>query len=295
MRRHGLVLLCTLALPLSQQHSQRPWRAPTRPRRSGPSRRTHAPSSRRSTRSGTSCRLSRTRPGTPSSGCAGQAEPEAQRVSATRRTSNLHAAQKRLMERLYSVYVNGTPSTVDVLAGAHSLSQIIDRAESAEAVSNQDAALGKQALPSSTRCRRRSGNSTAEASARRTRPQRWRRSSGSQSELAQQKRLLASIDTTISQLQAQQAARERAARAAALRTACGLGSGRAERPQREPLRRSRNRRGPHDFNAAAAGQHPDREPRRRPSPGGLDRPPVPRGSLRLGRREPESASTAPAS
>ena len=59
---------------------------------------------------------------------------------------NLKASQKRLMSRLYSLYVNGTPSTIDVLAGAHSLSQIINRAESAQVLSNQDAALGKQAL-----------------------------------------------------------------------------------------------------------------------------------------------------
>src|SRR5262249_48449509 len=59
---------------------------------------------------------------------------------------NLHAAQKRLMSRLYSLYVNGAPSTIDVLAGAHSLSQIIDRAESAQVLSNQDAELGQQAV-----------------------------------------------------------------------------------------------------------------------------------------------------
>ena len=59
---------------------------------------------------------------------------------------NFHAAQKRLMARLYSLYVNGAPSTVDVIAGAHSLSQLIDRAESAQVLSNQDAALGQQAL-----------------------------------------------------------------------------------------------------------------------------------------------------
>jgi peptidoglycan DL-endopeptidase CwlO len=132
-------------------------------------------------------------------------------------TGNLHAAQKRLMERLYSVYVNGTPSTVDVLAGAHSLSQIIDRAESAEAVSNQDAALGKQALSFQRavqarerqlqQLKRQRVAALAEIEAKQRTVE---------SELAQQKRLLASIHTTISQLQAQEAARERAAKAAAL-------------------------------------------------------------------------------
>src|ERR1700745_4293543 len=59
---------------------------------------------------------------------------------------NLHAAQKRLQARLYSLYVNGAPSTLDVIAGAHSISQLIDRAESAQVLSNQGAALGQQAL-----------------------------------------------------------------------------------------------------------------------------------------------------
>jgi cell wall-associated NlpC family hydrolase len=129
---------------------------------------------------------------------------------------NLKAAQHRLMDRLYSLYVNGAPSTIDVIAGAHSLSQMIDRAESAQVLSNQDAALGQQALSfeHSVQARERQlhqlkaqrAQAVREAAAR----QRQRAA-----ELGQQKRLLASIHTTISQLQAQEAARERAARAAA--------------------------------------------------------------------------------
>jgi cell wall-associated NlpC family hydrolase len=130
--------------------------------------------------------------------------------------ANLHASQKRLMARLYSLYVNGAPSTIDVLAGAHSLSQIIDRAESAQAISNQDAALGEQALSFEhavqarerqlQQLKRQRVAALAEIEAKQRTVA---------SELAQQKRLLASIHTTISHLQAQQAARERAARAAA--------------------------------------------------------------------------------
>jgi cell wall-associated NlpC family hydrolase len=129
---------------------------------------------------------------------------------------NLHAAQKRLMARLYSLYVNGAPSTIDVIAGAHSLSQMIDRAESAQVLSNQDAALGRQALDfehavqtrerhlQQLKSTRQAALSELEAKQRTI-----------ASELAQQKRLLASIHTTISHLQAQEAARERAQRAAA--------------------------------------------------------------------------------
>jgi len=129
---------------------------------------------------------------------------------------NLKTARKRLTSRLYSLYVNGAPSTIDVLAGAHSLSQIIDRAESAQAVSNQDAALGRQALSfeRSVQARERQlkqlKQKREEALHRRAAEKQ-----AAASELAQQKRLLASIHSSISQLQAQEAARERAARAAA--------------------------------------------------------------------------------
>ena len=57
---------------------------------------------------------------------------------------NLHAAQARLMERIHSLYVDGQPGTLDVLAGATSLSQILDRLEAARMLSRQDAALGQQ-------------------------------------------------------------------------------------------------------------------------------------------------------
>ena len=130
---------------------------------------------------------------------------------------NLKTSQKRLMQRLYSLYVNGAPSTIDVIAGAHSISQMISRAESAQVLSNQDAALGQQAVSFEhavqhreqqlQRLKRKREQALHELLAeKRTKA----------SELGRQKRLLASIHTTISQLQAQEAARERAAKAAAL-------------------------------------------------------------------------------
>ena len=129
---------------------------------------------------------------------------------------NLHAAQQRLMSRLYSLYVNGSPSTIEVIAGAHSLSQVIDRAESARVLSNQDAQLGTQALhfEHAVQARERQlkqlKQKRVQAVARRNAEEQT-----VAAELGQQKRLLASIHTTISQLVAQEAARERAAAAAA--------------------------------------------------------------------------------
>ena len=129
---------------------------------------------------------------------------------------NLHAAQQRLMSRLYSLYVNGSPSTIEVIAGAHSLSQVIDRAESARVLSNQDAQLGTQALhfEHAVQARERQLKQLKQKRVQTV----ARRNAEEQrvaAELGQQKRLLASIHTTISQLVAQEAARERAAAAAA--------------------------------------------------------------------------------
>jgi peptidoglycan DL-endopeptidase CwlO len=129
---------------------------------------------------------------------------------------NYHSAQRRIMQRLYSLYVNGSPSAIDVIAGAKSLSEMIDRAESAQVLSNQDAALGRQALGfehsvqqrerqlQQLKSKREEALAALEAKRRTI-----------TSELARQKRLLASIHTTIQHLQQQEAERERRARAAA--------------------------------------------------------------------------------
>jgi cell wall-associated NlpC family hydrolase len=130
--------------------------------------------------------------------------------------ANLHAAQHRVMARLYSLYVNGAPSTIDVIAGAHSFSEMIDRAESAQVLSGQDAALGQQALSfeHSVQARERQLK-RLQAQREQALREKEARKREVASELGQQKRLLASIHTTISQLQAQEAAHERAVRAAA--------------------------------------------------------------------------------
>jgi cell wall-associated NlpC family hydrolase len=122
---------------------------------------------------------------------------------------NLRAARRRLMERLYTLYVYGQPSTLEVLAGANSISQIISRAEAAQALSSQDAALSRQALrferlvQTRERQLRRLRRARASAVARLAAKGRMIRSA-----MAQQKRLLASIHSSIHQLQVQEARRE---------------------------------------------------------------------------------------
>jgi peptidoglycan DL-endopeptidase CwlO len=129
--------------------------------------------------------------------------------------SNLRVAKRQLMVRLVSLYVNGRPSALDVIAGATSISQLINRIESARTLSNQDAALGRQALRFARAVERRERQlrklkrTRAAAVARLA-----SRKSVIQGALAQQKRLLASISTTIQRLQAQEAARQRKLQAA---------------------------------------------------------------------------------
>jgi cell wall-associated NlpC family hydrolase len=120
------------------------------------------------------------------------------------------------MARLYSIYINGSPSSIDVIAGAHSLSQLIDRAESAQVLSNQDAELGKQALRFKLsvqqrerqlqQLKRKREATVASLAAKKHQIQ---------SALGREKRLLASIHSSIKQLQAQEAARERRLKAEA--------------------------------------------------------------------------------
>lgn len=130
--------------------------------------------------------------------------------------TNLHRSQKRLESRIYSLYVNGSPSVIEAIAGAQTLGQIISRAEATRVLSNQDAALGEQALrfERSVQTRERqlkSLEAKRAAAARELNAEKQQKAS----ELGHEKRLLASIHTTIANLQAQEAARERAARLAA--------------------------------------------------------------------------------
>jgi cell wall-associated NlpC family hydrolase len=123
---------------------------------------------------------------------------------------NLHASQQRLAERIVSLYVNGQPGALDILAGAKSLSDVIDRLESEQVLSKQDAALGATTL------RFQGTVTTREALLRRQRRERaatvarlHARRQTIEAALAEQQRLLASIHRTIAQIQAQEAARAR--------------------------------------------------------------------------------------
>jgi peptidoglycan DL-endopeptidase CwlO len=187
--------------------------------------------------------------------------------------ANFRAAQKRLMARVYSLYVNGEPSTIDVIAGSKSISQMISRAESAQVLSNQDAALGEQALRYQRSVqrrerqlqglkRRREATVASLASKKQT----------IDAALARQKQLLASIHTTIQDLQHQEALREQRLRAE------------AEARLRQEMQRRRAA-------AQAAAQAPAQPPSSSGS-SGIPQPPinVPVGNPGVG--HPEAAQIA---
>lgn len=130
--------------------------------------------------------------------------------------ANFRAAQQRVMQRVYSLYVTGKPTTLDVLAGAKSLSQVIDRAEAAHAMSQQDTALGHQALQFEHAVQKRQANlTTLRATRAHTVLSLAAQKRQIQSALARQRHLLASIHSSIHQLQVEEAAREARLRAAA--------------------------------------------------------------------------------
>ncbi len=123
---------------------------------------------------------------------------------------NLHASQLRLEQRIVSLYIHGQPGALDVLAGAKSLSDLIDRFESAKVLTQQDAALGQATFTFTRTVQRRERlleKQRAERAATVARLASRRRTI--QAALGQQRRLLASIHTTIRQIQAQEAARQR--------------------------------------------------------------------------------------
>jgi cell wall-associated NlpC family hydrolase len=191
---------------------------------------------------------------------------------------NLHAAQQRIMSRLYSLYVNGEPSTIDVIAGASSISQMIDRAESAKVLSDQDAALGEQAVSFEQSVQQRERQLKAlkrkrEAALAELEAKKREK----QSELAQEKQLLASIHTTIQHLQAQEAERERELRAQAEARL------RAQLAAQEAARKA----------AAAAAAQPAPTPAPTgDSSGGVVPPPVAIPSTNPGAGHPQAASIA---
>ena len=124
--------------------------------------------------------------------------------------TNLHGAQNQLEQRLVQLYVSPPPDAIDVLVGAKSLSDLINRIESTQSFSQQDRAIASAALRFSAQVSRRKIQLQREQRNRerliaQLDAEHTRIANG----IAAQKRLLATIHQTISTLQAQAAARAR--------------------------------------------------------------------------------------
>ncbi|MGD0715933.1 MAG: NlpC/P60 family protein [Gaiellaceae bacterium] len=124
--------------------------------------------------------------------------------------SNLGATQTRIEQRLVQLYVSPNPDSVAVLAGATSISDLIDRLEAVHVLTAQDSAIGQQAQRFQLQVSRRE---TLLRRERRQRAQTLARLGAHRRtiarDLANEQRLLATIHQSIQTLEAQQAARAR--------------------------------------------------------------------------------------
>jgi peptidoglycan DL-endopeptidase CwlO len=129
--------------------------------------------------------------------------------------ANLVAAQARIEQRLRELYVTPTPDDLAVLAGATSISDLIDRLEAAHVLSSQDAAIAAQAEHYRSQVVR---TETALRRQHRERQQTLVRLGARRQTiargLADERQLLATIHQNIRTLEAEQAARERRVAAA---------------------------------------------------------------------------------
>ena len=124
---------------------------------------------------------------------------------------NLGVAQERLADRVVQLYTSGEQnSTVAVLLGAESLSELLDRIETANRVSDQDATTLRQVIAYRTEVKRRARQL---ARARVTQAQivesKAAQRSSIESQLQERQRALAGIQSEIRRIKAEEARRSR--------------------------------------------------------------------------------------
>jgi peptidoglycan DL-endopeptidase CwlO len=117
---------------------------------------------------------------------------------------NLGTAQRRLADRVVSMYTSGEQtSTVAVLLGATSLDELLDRIDTANRVSEQDAATLRQVIDYRTEVKRRGVQLTrAQAAQARIVEQKAAQRASIQSQLDERESMLAGIRDEIRRIQA---------------------------------------------------------------------------------------------
>jgi cell wall-associated NlpC family hydrolase len=124
--------------------------------------------------------------------------------------ANLDAAQRRVERRLVDLYLTPNRTTAEVIVGATSISDLVDRLEATHVLTAQDSAIAQQAQLFHRQVRHReqllSQQRRLRARTVATLSEQRRTIAGS---LARERRLLASIHQTLQTLEAQQAAQQR--------------------------------------------------------------------------------------
>jgi peptidoglycan DL-endopeptidase CwlO len=127
--------------------------------------------------------------------------------------TNLSRAQAALQARLVALYTGErTDATLEVLLGATSLDDLLNRIDAADRVSNQDAVVLEQVTSFRTQVQRRKGElGRARAAQTRIVAERAAYKGQVEARLAERQRLLSTIQGEIQQLEARERARQLAA------------------------------------------------------------------------------------
>jgi cell wall-associated NlpC family hydrolase len=123
--------------------------------------------------------------------------------------ANFHDAQATLSQRLVALYTSDQESALAVLLGASSIEELINRVDTIDRVSEQDARIIGEVRTFRAEVRRREAElERARAEQERVVAERAARRGAIQDQLAERKRLLASIKDEIADIQAAEAARQ---------------------------------------------------------------------------------------
>jgi peptidoglycan DL-endopeptidase CwlO len=122
---------------------------------------------------------------------------------------NFRESQATLKQRLVALYTSEEQSALAVLLGASSIEELINRVDTIERVSEQDARIIREVRAFRTEVRRREAElERARAEQENVLAERAARRAAIQDQLAERKRLLASIKDEMADIQAAEAARQ---------------------------------------------------------------------------------------
>ncbi|MDQ5821335.1 MAG: NlpC/P60 family protein [Actinomycetota bacterium] len=142
-----------------------------------------------------------------------QGDLKRNRYALTVARANYKNSQRTLSARLVTIYTSGTaPSTMDVVLGASSLDDLLNRIETVNRVFDQDARVARRVTTFKAQVKRHQAELVrANAAQEQVVSSRAAERSRIQGKLAQRRQLLSSIHGQIAQLQAQERSRSLAA------------------------------------------------------------------------------------